>query len=60
MGRVLDWGRYCLKCQKVDYSTSERAKKFMDLGYYFFLSKFFEFADTVSCLFKIIISYTVK
>lgn len=48
MGRLLNWGAYCLECQKIDYSNTERAKRFLDLGYYFYLSKFLEFIDTVS------------
>ena len=48
MGKKLDWGLYCLKCQKVDRSLTPNAQRFLDLGYYFYLSKYLEFADTVS------------
>lgn len=48
MGRLIDWGLYCLKCQTVDKSPTVRAQQFLDLGYLFYLSKYIEFADTVS------------
>lgn len=53
MGRTIDWGRYYLKCQKLDLSNSVMAQRSRYLAYYFYLTKYLEFFDTVS-LFLII------
>lgn len=38
---------YSLKCQPVDYSYNHDAVRMAQMGYYFYLTKFIEFADTI-------------
>lgn len=38
---------YSLKCQPVDYSNKHDAVMMARMGYYFYLTKFVEFADTI-------------
>ncbi|XP_054719824.1 elongation of very long chain fatty acids protein 7-like [Uloborus diversus] len=38
---------YSLKCQPVDYSNRHSAVRMAQVGYYFYLTKFVEFADTI-------------
>ena len=41
------WSDYSLRCQPVDYSDNYKAKLILHSSYVYFISKFFEFIDTV-------------
>ncbi|RWS12775.1 elongation of very long chain fatty acids protein-like protein [Dinothrombium tinctorium] len=47
MGRLIEWGRYTFRCQKVDYSEAEIPMRMCRIGWYFLVTKYIEFADTV-------------
>ena len=49
-----EWGmsgwftNYSYRCQPVDYSDSEQAKRMLSVSWWYYFSKFTEFFDTVS------------
>lgn len=55
MGKLIEWGKYSFYCQAVDYSTDPIPMRMCVVGWYFFLSKFVEFIDTVSRFGNIIV-----
>ncbi|RWS12778.1 elongation of very long chain fatty acids protein-like protein [Dinothrombium tinctorium] len=47
MGNLIGWGKYTFHCQKVDYSDAEIPLRMCNIGWYFLLTKYIEFTDTI-------------
>jgi len=48
MGSIIKWGKYSFECRAVDYAVDDVNLKMCYLGWLFLMTKYIEFADTVS------------
>ena len=56
MGRLIQWGKYVLSCQVMDYSKNNVPMRMVNVGWYFLISKYVEFLDTVSVFYYFLYS----
>ncbi|RWS23398.1 elongation of very long chain fatty acids protein-like isoform X2, partial [Leptotrombidium deliense] len=47
MANLIEWGKYAFTCQKVDTSTADVPMRMCNIGWYFLVTKFIEYIDTI-------------